>query len=612
MTGANCAGTIDSLGYNIDSGASCDLKAVGDRSSFAPKLAALAANGGVTKTHALASDSPAINTGSATVCPSNDQRSYRRSDNLCDIGAFEANSAPTTSGVLQFEKSSYTVTESAGMLEVKVVRTGGSDGLVTVKYFTRSGSAKAGKDFTQTEGQLFWTDGDSTPKLISIPITDDSTKEPVDELTTLSIVSPVGGATLGTPNTATITIADNDWKPGSLEFSTAMYSVLENNGTASITVKRVGGSDGQVSVQYASANGTAIAGQDYAIASGTVTLASGVSTATFSVLVIDDEVYESGETINLTLSNPAGGATLAPLTSATLTIIENEPRKAGQLQFVGASESISESGGKITVIVERVNGSDGNISVDYSPFQFAATPKVDFDGGSGTLEFANGETQKSFELTIVEDNIYEGNETFTLQLSQVRGGGFIGNSDKMTITILENEIAKPGTIEFETTNYVVSETAVALDLVVQRLDGQDGTVTVDYSVSGGSATQGGDFTFGTGILTFSQGKISATIQVLITNDGTFDPDETIVIALTQPTGGATLGTVTSTVVTIVDDDAAVTASGGDGGGSTGETSSGGGALSSTQILALTMFMLLGRRLQTRDRATLVAFFRAPR
>src|SRR6185503_11373725 len=92
--------------------------------------------------------------------------------------------------------------------------------------------------------------------------------------------------------------------PGTVQFSAASYNVGEAGGSATITVTRVNGSDGAVSVDYATSNGTATAGSDYTAASGTLNFANGETSKTFSVPVTDDVLDEPDETVNLTLSNP--------------------------------------------------------------------------------------------------------------------------------------------------------------------------------------------------------------------------------------------------------------------------------------------------------------------
>lgn len=114
-------------------------------------------------------------------------------------------------------------------------------------------------------------------------------------------------------------------EPGALRFSLAGYSVSEGTSTATITVQRILGDDGAVSVQYATGNGTAQAGSDYTAKSGTLSWAdSDDASKTFTVSITNDTAAEGNETVNLTLSNPTGGAELVTPSSATLTITDND------------------------------------------------------------------------------------------------------------------------------------------------------------------------------------------------------------------------------------------------------------------------------------------------
>lgn len=117
--------------------------------------------------------------------------------------------------------------------------------------------------------------------------------------------------------------------PGSLRFSVAAQSVQEN-GAATVTVQRTGGSSGAVSVQYASSDGSADGGSDYTPVSGTLSWGSGDSAAkSFQVPILADGEVEGNETLTLTLSAPAGGATLSSPSTQTLTILDDDSTAPG-------------------------------------------------------------------------------------------------------------------------------------------------------------------------------------------------------------------------------------------------------------------------------------------
>jgi hypothetical protein len=114
-------------------------------------------------------------------------------------------------------------------------------------------------------------------------------------------------------------------QPGTVAFSSAAYDVYESAGTAIITVSRSGGSDGLVTVHYATSNGTARAGSDYSARSGTLSLNPGQTSKTFSIPITNDGIADGDETVNLTLSAVTGGGTLGTPSTAVLTIHDGSP-----------------------------------------------------------------------------------------------------------------------------------------------------------------------------------------------------------------------------------------------------------------------------------------------
>ncbi|WP_207310418.1 DUF4347 domain-containing protein [Rubripirellula amarantea] len=113
-------------------------------------------------------------------------------------------------------------------------------------------------------------------------------------------------------------------EPGVISMETSNVSIDEAAGTVSIDVVRNNGSDGQITVDFATVNGTAIAGQDYSERSGTITFADGEIRKSIVVPILNDSAVESTEQFNVTIDNVTGGATLLVPRTATVTIVDDE------------------------------------------------------------------------------------------------------------------------------------------------------------------------------------------------------------------------------------------------------------------------------------------------
>jgi WD40 repeat protein len=256
---------------------------------------------------------------------------------------------PPAPGTLQFSAPTYSVGEAGPVATITVTRTGGSDGTVGISYFSASGTAQAGVDYTQVSSTLTFGPG-VTSQSFTIPITQDALDEP-DETVDLTLTSPTGGAAMGAQSTAVLTIVDDEPgpQPGSLQFSSPTYSLGEAGPAATITVTRTGGDEGTVTAHYAASPGTASAGADYTPTSGTVTFVDGDTSETFSVPIIQDGIDEPDETVNLILNAPTGGASIGVPSSAVLTIVDDDP---------GSPSGCTISGTSGNDIIEGTSGDD--------------------------------------------------------------------------------------------------------------------------------------------------------------------------------------------------------------------------------------------------------------
>src|SRR5438309_295039 len=221
---------------------------------------------------------------------------------------------------LQFDSSPYPVSEADGAAIVSVVRQGPTSRAVTVQYTTSDGTAIAGQDYTATNGTVTFGPGEIT-KTISVPVRNDGVAEGT-EFFKMVLSNPTGtGATLGNPIEAYVYVTDTG---AGVHFSQPSFDVAENGGAAMIRVTLAGEFTNVVTVDYATSDGTAAAGQDYVATNGTLTFAPGQGSQTFSVPILNDSLVEGTETVNLTLSNPTGRVVLGSPSTGVLYINDND------------------------------------------------------------------------------------------------------------------------------------------------------------------------------------------------------------------------------------------------------------------------------------------------
>ena len=342
--------------------------------------------------------------------------------------------SPGGAGALQFSAASYSVTENAGTATITVTRTSGSSGPASIQYATSNGTAKAGSDYTSASGTLNWASGDMASKTFVVPINNDQLNE-ANETINLTLTNPSAGAILGGPSAAVLTIMDDDAIPG---LSISDVSQAEgNNGSTSLnfTVTLSAASGQIVTVDYTTADSTAQAGVDYQSTNGTLVFNSGQTSKQISVLVNGDTQVEPNETFFVNLSNPAS-ATIAKAQGVG-TIINDDNLTPATVVFNQATYSVQEDLGVLTVTITRGGDTTGSTSVDYTTLDGTATQKADFEYAAGTVTFAPGDTSKTLPILINEDMYLEGNETFTLTLSNP-AGGVLGSQSSTTITIQDD------------------------------------------------------------------------------------------------------------------------------------------------------------------------------
>jgi hypothetical protein len=464
---------------------------------------------------------------------------------------------PPPPGNLSFLMAADSVDEAAGTITISVQRTGGVAGAVSVDYMTFDQSAKDIDDYISDVGTVNFPDGSAAAQTFTIPIVDDLIYEGTETFQ-VSLSNVQGGATLMGQVDTVVSIIDNDPAPsaGTLDFGAPDYSVSETVGQAEITVLRSSGSAGAISVDIATQDVTAVAGEDYQQTISTVMFADGQVSASVMIPILDDTLHEPTEILSIGLSNPQGGAMIGSQASAILTIMDDDPApQAGVLQFSGPTFNVLENGVQLVLAVLRTGGSAGQLTVDYQSTDETATAGSDYQSAVGTLVFGPGEISKTITLSILDDAAFDGYETFIVDLISANPA-VLGMPTRARITIIDDDISPmAGTLTFSQSDFVVTESDGIVTLSLIRIGGATGRVTVDYEAKEHlTAKDGPDYVGRSDTVTFEDGVVTQSVSITIRDDIQYEPTEAFVVVLRHPTNGAVLGVNSTATVTIVDDD----------------------------------------------------------
>ncbi|MGB0496397.1 MAG: Calx-beta domain-containing protein [Kangiellaceae bacterium] len=311
------------------------------------------------------------------------------------------------------------------------------------------------------------------------------------------------------------------------------------------------------------------------------------------VLVVEGDVDNSVLHQKLANANIACGGQMPPsgaLISATdLAVIDNWIISIGPAQQFGlltleANElNVNEEQGEATLTVNRELGTQGNVSIDFLVSAVAgdsAENGTDFVELTGTVSFADGETSQLITFSLLDDDIFEGTEVFSIQLvaGTEIGGAVLGEPNLTKVNILDNELDdNSGTFLFSRVSYSAEENVEGglINVTIIRSFGETGEVTVDYATSDSSAIAGSDYSATMGTLVFPEGNKSQTFTIAILDDDVEEENELFNLTLSQPGGGAELGAPSFVQVSIVDNDGNSDGGGDNGGGGDGGDTGGG-------------------------------------
>ena len=382
-----------------------------------------------------------------------------------DFVAFTIPEQPSPgTGTFAFSSSSFSTNEDGtAIASITIVRTGNTTGTASVLITPSNGTATGGTaplvsptDFDNSPITVNFAPGE-TSKTITVPILNDAIAEP-DETINLSLSAITGGIAIGSPNTATLTIIDNDTVSSStFNFSRSNFSVNEDGVPINaVTISRSGNTTASGEVTVALANGTATGGNsplvppaDFLNSPITVNFAPGETSKTVTITILNDAIAEPDETINLSLINPSSSTAIGSQGTAILTIIDNDSTTVTVLATdPNAAEANLDTG---TYTFTRTGSVASPLTVNYqitgtaSGADYAPLPGTIVNGTvvTGSIVIPVGSSAVTLTLVPIDDGLPDGNDAAiseTVTLTLANGAGYsIGSASVATITIGDND-----------------------------------------------------------------------------------------------------------------------------------------------------------------------------
>ncbi|WBL14498.1 Calx-beta domain-containing protein [Sutcliffiella sp. NC1] len=283
---------------------------------------------------------------------------------------------------------------------------------------------------------------------------------------------------------------ENNGNAGQFQFSSDI-AITNDQKYANITISRVNGEKGEVSVLFNTVSSTAEENEDYLPVEKIVEFKDGETKKVVQVPILNNKKLDGKKEVVLSLSSPTGGAILGERTVAILTIINNSIKEYGSIEFSSLSYKDSDDKEFVNIIINRKNGLDGEVSVEFSTIDGTAKAGLDYESVNERITFLQGEESKTIKIPLLKNHISEGKRDIKLVLSKPLGGVMLGSYNTSTLTLEKSITKEILEIRFkEQLDYMEPGESKQLELIANYSDGstEDITEKASYTRSSSYAT----------------------------------------------------------------------------------------------------------------------------
>ncbi len=422
-------------------------------------------------------------------------------------------------------------------------RTGGVGGDLTVNYIVRETStAASGADYAALSGSIVIPDGEAIATVTVTPL-DDLNPEP-DETVIIGITGGAGYQ-IGYPNSATVSIYDDEPPTLFMSVPDADCAEASSPGNGTFRINRLGNKTNALTVNI-TLDGTAKA-TDYSNVASAQTVNANAASKDITITPTNDADAEGSESVTITLASGAGYEIGAP-DSETIYIKDDETVDVS----VSANDPIALEGSAVNTGYFRITrslSSSSPLTVNYS-ISGSAGNGSDYAAlsGSATIPAEQTAVNVYVDASAHNDAVVEGAETVLITLLY-NGANYDIGTASATVTLQDDDTP---TITLAASDNSATEPADTGTFTFTSSFAPSSDLIVSYSI-GGTALAGMDYIALPGTVTLPAGQTTANVMITPIDDLFKESNETVQLTLAQ-NGAYNCGTITAQAVSLYDND----------------------------------------------------------
>ena len=447
---------------------------------------------------------------------------------------------------MNFALGAYTVDEGS-TVTVTVTLNADPERTVTIPITKANQDGATSADYSGVPANVTFNRGDTEAEITFAAVSDSDNDD--GENVKLGFGALPTGVSEGTTKETTVSITDDDVPTVTANFELATYTVAEGS-SVTVTVTLNADPERTVTIPITKANQGGASDNDYSGVPANVEFASGETQKNFTFNATQDQVDDDGENVKLGFGALPTGVSAGSTDETTLFITDDDVPTV-TANFAQATYTVAE-GSSVTVTVTLNADPERTVTIPITKANQVGASDNDYSGVPANVEFASGETQKSFTFNATQDQVDDDGESVKLGFGALPTDVSEGTTKEATVSITDDDVPSV-TANFEQATYTVTEGSSVTVKVTLNAD-PERTVTISITKANQGGASDNDYSGVPANVTFNSGDTEAAITFAAAADSDNDDGESVKLGFGALPTGVSEGTTKEATVSITDDD----------------------------------------------------------